>query len=49
VAFRFSVLDFNAGLFNDKQLALENGTKIATALNVKLLDYTDREAKWVGL
>ena len=40
---------FDAGLFDDKQLALENGAKIARALNSKLLDYTDREPKWVEM
>ena len=38
---------FDAGLFDDKQLALENGEKIARALKTKLLDYTDREPKWM--
>ncbi|MCF6342869.1 MAG: hypothetical protein L3J31_08710, partial [Bacteroidales bacterium] len=40
---------FDAGLFDDKRLALENGEKIARALNTKLLDYTSRESKWVKL
>ena len=40
---------FDAGLFDDKQLAMKNGEIIARALNTKLLDYTDREPKWVEL
>ncbi len=40
---------FDAGLFNEKTLALKNGELIARALNTKLLDYTDREPKWVEL
>jgi hypothetical protein len=40
---------FDAGLYDDKELALENGEKIALALKTKLLDYTDREPKWVEL
>ena len=42
-------LRFDAGLFDDKQLALESGERIARALNSKLLDYTDREPKWVEM
>jgi len=42
-------LRFDAGLYDDKQLALENGGKIARALKTKLLDYTDREPEWVEL
>ncbi|MCF6169395.1 MAG: hypothetical protein L3J66_00270 [Bacteroidales bacterium] len=40
---------FEAGLFDDKQLALETGEKIARALKTKLLDYTGREPKWIEL
>jgi hypothetical protein len=40
---------FDAGLFNDKQAALENGKTIARALKTKLLNYTDREPEWVAL
>ncbi len=40
---------FDAGLFDDKMLAMKKGAEIARALNTKLLDYTDREPKWVEL
>lgn len=40
---------FDAGLYDNKQLALENGEKIARALQTKLLDYTTREPRWVEM
>ena len=37
----------NAGQVYDKKAALEKGKEIAKALNVRLLDYTTEESKWV--
>ncbi len=38
-----------AGLFNSKEEAMTQARSIATELEAKLLDYTDKEAQWVEL
>ena len=40
---------YEAGFFHDKSKALETGKLIARNLNIKLLDYTTKEPKWVNL
>jgi len=40
---------FNAGSFKSKEKALETGKLIAKKLNTKLLDYTEKEPKWIDL
>lgn len=40
---------YDAGYFNDKQKAIEAGKLIARKLNIKLLDYTGKEPKWINL
>lgn len=40
---------FDAGLFENKEIALKNAMNIARSFNTKLLDYTEREPKWVDL
>ena len=42
-------LRFDAGFFNSKEAAMDTGKIMAKRLNTKLLDYTDREPKWVDL
>lgn len=40
---------FDGGSFVSKEKALETGKMFANSLNTKLLDYTEREPKWVEL
>ncbi len=40
---------YDAGFFNSEEKAMEAGKLIAKKLKTKLLDYTDREPKWVDL
>ena len=40
---------YDAGYFNDKWKAMEAGKMIARKLNIKLLDYTGKEPKWINL
>lgn len=40
---------FDAGLFDDKELAINTSKNLARSLNCKLLDYTGREPKWIDL
>ena len=39
---------YDAGYFNDKWKAMEAGKLIARNLNIKLLDYTGKEPKWIN-
>jgi hypothetical protein len=40
-------LHFDGGGFNDKPEAINVAKNIAAKLNTKLLDYTEREPKWI--
>jgi hypothetical protein len=40
---------FDAGFFDSKEKAVEAGKMIARNFNTRLLDYTDKEPKWVEL
>lgn len=44
-----NAVKFEGGSFISKEKALETGKMFARSLNTKLLDYTDREPKWVEL
>ena len=38
---------YDAGIFNDKWKAMDAGKLVAKNLNIKLLDYTGKEPKWI--
>ena len=42
-------IKLDGGFFNTKEQALEAGKTIARKLHTKLLDYTEREPKWIDL